>query len=101
MRESLVRDGHFKEAGDVRLDAKYRVCLPKGLRTSSVHAYRVYSNEAGQIVLDPQVIIPAAEAWLYKNKGALDSVRQGLREAGEGKLVKRPSLAKHAEDEIE
>ena len=101
MKESVVRDGNFSEAGDVRLDSKYRLCLPKGLRTSGVHAYRVYSNDAGQIVLDPQVVIPAAEAWLFKNKSALDSVRRGLQELAEGKVVRKSSLAKHSKDQIE
>ena len=30
--------------------------------------------------------IPAREAWLYKNKKALESVRQGLRDAKAGKV---------------
>ena len=40
--------------------------------------------------------IPASEARLYENPKALASVKQGLREAAEGKSVYRGSFAKHA-----
>ncbi len=33
-------------------------------------------------------IIPASEAWLYKNKEALESVRRGLKDAAEGRISK-------------
>lgn len=32
--------------------------------------------------------IPQSESWLYKNKHALESVQNGLREALEGKISK-------------
>jgi hypothetical protein len=34
--------------------------------------------------------------WLYETPQALASVKQGLREAAEGKSVDRGSFAKHA-----
>ena len=100
MKDSILRDSELKPISDVRLDSKSRVCLPKSVRSGSV-VYRIYANEEGQIVLDPQVLIPASEAWLYKNKDALASVRRGLAEAKAGKRVKMKSLAKHADDELE
>lgn len=33
-------------------------------------------------------IIPASEAWLYKNKEALESVSRGLKDAGKGRISK-------------
>jgi len=33
-------------------------------------------------------IIPSSEAWLYKNKEALESVKRGLKNAAEGKVSK-------------
>jgi len=33
-------------------------------------------------------LIPASEAWIYKNKKALDSVQKGLRQAAKGKVTK-------------
>lgn len=92
----VVREGEFQDYGAVKADSKRRVVL-KG----PVHElYRVYRNASGQILLDPQVMIPAEDAWLFENKKALAMVRRGLKELGEGKFVKMPSLARHAEDEI-
>lgn len=95
--EELVRDGNLECYGEVKTDSKNRIVL-KG--PVSRH-YQVYRNEAGQIVLDPQVMIPASEAWLFKNKKALASVRRGLDQSAAGKARKWRSFAAHAEDELE
>jgi len=34
-----------------------------------------------KVILNRAVTIPASEAWLYKNKKALASVRRGLKQA--------------------
>lgn len=84
-------------ARDVRPDAKNRVTLGKALVALGDDVrFDVYRNANGQIILDPQVSIPAAEAWLYRSPVALDAVRRGLQEAGEGKAKKIRSFAKHA-----
>lgn len=95
--EDVVRDSSLESYGEVKADSKNRVVL----RGPVARHYRVYRNASGQILLDPQVMIPASEAWLYKNKKALASVRRGLKQVEEGKLVKLPSLAKHANDDID
>lgn len=33
-------------------------------------------------------IIPTSEAWLYKNKEALENVRRGLKDAAKGRISK-------------
>jgi hypothetical protein len=38
-----------------------------------------------ETVLD---LIPPSEAWLYKNKKALESVQRGLKQAAKGKIKK-------------
>jgi len=85
----------------VRVDAKKRISISKAASQKEVDSYAMYVNEAGQIVLDPQVTIPAAEAWLYKNPQALAMVREGLEEAKSGKTIKGKSFSKHANDPIE
>lgn len=100
MKSSILRDQHFRPVSETKVDSKNRVSLPKRIQ-GAVHTYRIYSNDAGQIVLDPQVLVPASEAWLYRDEAALKAVRQGLEEAKAGKLVKRKSLAKHAEDSLD
>lgn len=44
------------------------------------------------IIIRPARIIPEREAWLYKNKEALESVRRGLAQARAGNFVKGPSI---------
>ena len=77
----ILKDEKFlKVAEGIKPDAKKRVLLPKAVVKEGV-VYHVYTNSQGQIVLDPQVTIPASEAWLYKNEDALALVRQGLSDA--------------------
>ncbi len=46
----------------------------------------------GKIILEPMRAVPDKEAWLYKNPEALAMVRQGLKDAGEGKVKPYRSL---------
>lgn len=76
-----------KVAGGVKPDAKKRVVLPKTLVREDV-IYHIYSNKFGQIVLDPQVTVPASEVWLFNNPDALALVLQGLADAAQGRVSK-------------
>ncbi len=60
------------------LDAKGRVTL--GLRFAGQTVIIDDSNPTC-ITIRPVVMIPADEAWLYKNQTALGLVRQGLDDA--------------------
>ena len=71
----------------VKPDTKKRVVLPKELVSEDI-TFHIYSNAQGQILLDPQVTIPASEAWLFNNPDALALVRQGLLDAADGKISK-------------
>ena len=66
-------------------DAKRRVPLPKTLVQKGI-IYHIWHNSAGQILLDPQVTIPASEAWLFNNPTAVASVRRGFSDAEQGKV---------------
>ena len=61
--------------------------------------FDVYRNPEEQLILDPQVSIPASEAWLYRKPKALASVRQGLQDAAEGKVVSIGSFAEYVDEE--
>jgi len=74
-------------AESVKPDTKKRVVLPKALIEEGI-TYHIYTNKFGQIVLDPQVTIPASELWLFKNPSALASVKQGLADVAQGKVSK-------------
>jgi hypothetical protein len=97
--DSIIKDKNFKMvAGSVKPDSKHRVGLSKIDIPDGV-TFCVYLNEMGQIVLDPQVTIPASELWLFENKEALASVHKGLLESAAGDTRKRGSFAKYVKDE--
>lgn len=84
----IIKDTDFQRVAEsVKPDAKKRVVLPKIQFPEGV-TYHIYTNSFGQIVLDPQVTIPASEAWLFNNPDALASVRRGLSDATQGKVSK-------------
>ena len=51
----------------------------------------------GRIILEPQVSIPASEAWLFRNKRALESVARGLDQIADAKVI--GSFAEYVDDE--
>lgn len=84
----IIRDKNFQRVADsVKLDVKKRVVLSKVPVLEGV-TYHIYSNSLGQIVLDPQVTVPASEAWLFNNPDALAAVRRGLADAAKGRVSK-------------
>lgn len=86
-------------ARDVRPDSRKRIALGRALADLEDASFNVYRDPQGRIILDPQVSIPASEAWLFRNRKAIDSVRRGLEEAAEGKAAPAGSFARFAEDD--
>jgi hypothetical protein len=82
----------------VKPDAKKRITLPSILVQDGI-IFRVCHNSIGQILLDPQVTIPASELWLFKDKRALASIDKGMSESVNGQIIDRGSFAKYARDE--
>ncbi len=84
-----IRDEDFIERSDkvIKPDPRRRVSLPKTLVSEGV-MYKIYSNSIGQIMLDPQVAIPASELWLFQNAKALASIKRGFTDAAEGRVSK-------------
>jgi hypothetical protein len=86
--DTIIKDTDLEMvAASVKPDAKKRVILTKVPMEKGV-TYRIYMNSFGQIVLDPQVTIPASELWLFNNPVALASVQRGLADAAQGKVSK-------------
>lgn len=82
---------------NLKVDQKKRITLGR-LASEEVSSYDVEVKDNGVIVLYPKVEIPAEELWLFKNKEALNSVKEGLRQSAEGKVS---SLGKNFWDDIE
>lgn len=78
-------------------DNKGRIQL--GSRAKNIVRYRIIEETDGKIILLPEVAIPANEVWLYKNKEALESVKEGLEQSASGKTKKRGSFAKYVSGE--
>ena len=102
-----VFDKNFEPVGHVSLDNRKRIVLTKALEAigrilgeeSKDLQFTVACNEAGQILLTPEVTVPAHEAWLYKNKEAHQSIIRGIEQAKRGKVRSLGSFAKYADDD--
>ena len=93
----VIKDGDFELVTEAQKpDSKKRLSIGQAL-TEGV-SYSIYRNGLGQIVLDPVVTIPASEAWLFKNKKALASVKRGLEDAAAGRTRNLGSFSKHAKE---
>ncbi|MDD5558101.1 hypothetical protein [Candidatus Methylomirabilis sp.] len=106
--EALL-DEHFTLVGKGTLDSKKRIALTKAIEALQAVIgedverlrFKIACNKAGQILLSPEATIPLHEAWLYSSKASLESVRQGLEEAGRGKARKIGSFAQHANNKTD
>jgi hypothetical protein len=84
----VLKDTDFKKIADnVKPDAKKRVVL-RSVPIQEGVSYHIYENKAGQIVLDPQITIPASEVWLFNNREALSSLKRGILDAEQGRVHK-------------
>ena len=91
----IIKDKNFTRVADsIKPDARKRVSLPKSVVGENI-MYHVYSNSLGQIILDPQVAIPASEVWLFNNKEALDMVKEGMAQE---ESINLGSFARYVED---
>ena len=81
----------------VRPDSKGRITL--GSLAGGASSFKAYKDEKGRIVLEPQVEVPALEAWLWQSPVAMKAVQRGLRDSAEGNLVRRGSFAKYADED--
>lgn len=92
---TIIKDGNLtRVASSVKVDSKRRVVLPGVLVREGI-TFHIYTNSDGQIILDPQVTIPASEAWLFKNKDILALVDRGMLESTR---INRGSFAKYTKN---
>src|SRR5271156_5354582 len=97
MKNAATKTIHVNEefiALDSRtLDSKKRITLGTiwfDKTVQPIKSFQVYQNKDGDILLRPEVSIPAREAWVYENPKVFDSLRKGVQDAaaGKGKIVK-------------
>jgi CRISPR/Cas system-associated protein Csm6 len=96
---TIIRDEKLtRVSGNVKPDSRRRVVLPETVLAGKDIVYHVYTNSYGQIILDPQVTIPASEAWIFEDKAVLAALDEGMAESNNGQLINRGSFAKYAAD---
>jgi hypothetical protein len=86
-------------ARDVRPDSRNRLSLGAALEDLDDASFNVYRDRHGRIILEPQVSVPASEAWLFRNKRALASVGRGLKQLANGEASVIGSFAQYADDD--
>ncbi len=96
--KDVIKDADLTIVAEgVKPDSKKRVVLPRALVQEGI-TYHIYRNRFGQILLDPQVTIPASELWVFENKDILASIDKGMAESANGQVIKRGSFAKYAKN---
>lgn len=90
-------DDRVLVARDVRPDSRKRVSLGSALTDLGDASFAIYRDSRGRIILEPQVSIPADEAWLFRNTAAKESVARGLKQIESAKAL--GSFAGHADDD--
>jgi hypothetical protein len=109
---ATVLNKSFRRIGDAALDERKRISLTRALESlkeilgdqlDAAVRFGIYVNDAGQVLLTPEVSVPMHELWLYqrKNPQALKKVVKGLQEAREGKFIDLGSFEKYADNDIE
>lgn len=88
---TLRVEDEFEEVSTHTVDDRHRITLGELLKYT--RRVRIYRNARGELLLQPVVEIPAAEAWLFQNQEALTAVKQGLEDAAKGR-VSRVNLDK-------
>ena len=80
----------------VRPDSKGRITL--GKVAENVSSYTV-TKSGNRIILEPNVEIPAREAWIFKNEKALQQVKKGLSDSAAGRIKSRGDFTLYIDDE--
>lgn len=71
------------------VDSRGRLTLGSAFADKTVIIHEL----AGQVLqIVPAEVVPAREAWLYKNGAAIGAVMQGLDEAKAGTFAEPPDL---------
>ena len=85
------------------LDSKHRITMGGKLQKlmagkMKIDSYQVFVGKEGDILLRPAVSVPSSEAWVYRNPKVIGKIRQGLKEASEGKIEKADDLESFLSD---
>ena len=79
----------FKVIDDRILDSKGRITLSHSWIAKPVRSFKIYRNGDGDLLLRPEVSIPAREAWIFQNPEIHKGLQKAIKEAeaGKGEIV--------------
>ena len=77
------------------VDSKGRLTLGESFANRTVI---VEQHAGGAVLIRLALVVPEAEAWLYENEQAMESVRRGIRQAHTGKFAKKEPDLRAATD---
>jgi len=105
-KKNVVIDGleeKFVLMGRKSVDSKNRITLGQKIlklitSQTGVEEFQIFYGEEGDILLRPVINIPSKEAWIYRNSKILKLIREGLKEAKEGKIERVKNLDKFLKD---
>lgn len=109
MAKTIVADVHFEPVGWSALARRSRVTVSTAVeKLRSVLGdtdlsglqLSVAINDAGQILLTPELRVPAHEVWLPPSPTLLAQVREGIAQAGRGEARTIGSFAEFAEEDL-
>ena len=96
-KETIEVKEKFMPVDTRPLDSKHRITLGGRLyklvsSKMKIDSYQIFVGKEGDILLRPAVSIPSSEVWVYRNPEVIGKVRQGLKEAAEGRMEKVDDL---------
>ncbi len=75
-------------ARDRKTDSKGRITLGPEFANQT---FIVQVLDDGQVLLRPAMVVPAPEAWLFRNPKALSAVIRGLEQSKAGDVTESPT----------
>jgi len=90
-KEVIEKDNQKFIPFDIRfIDSKNRITIGEKIikkisGQNKVNQFQVFIGQDGDILLRPLTAIPSREAWIYEKPEFIKQIRQGLKEAKEGK----------------
>ena len=85
---SIHVNENFTALDNRSLDSKGRITIPQDWTlklAKRIRSFQIFQNGDGDLLLRPEVSIPAREAWIFENPKVLASLKRGIQDAKEGK----------------
>lgn len=99
-KEVLIQEKFLHLGLTSRLDSRSRITLGQALiklgilDEKMVDVFEILIGASGDILLRPRTSIPTRELWVHQNQNAMKTLKQGLKDAADGRVTKVKNLKK-------